>query len=145
MAELPDHGLEMPIVFKPGVNFTVIQQIANAVKSIDSLFTGYGFQAVITGANTEDEEIKRNILFHASGSAHYYGAAIDIRTKGLPAKVKSTILSALKKVFTPLPPWFVNLEFPGGLREHIHIQYGVSVKNKTGQIIGFTDGQKIIY
>lgn len=135
----------MPIVLKPNVNLTVIPQIADALSRIDQVFTGYGFQAEITGANTEDEEIKKNILFHAFGSAHYYGAAIDIRTKGLPPKIKTAIYQMLKKIFSPLPPWFVNLEFFGGLQEHIHIQYGISIKNKAGQIVGFTDGQKIIY
>lgn len=126
----------MPVVFKPNVNFTVIPQITDALNRIDSIFTSYGFQAVVTSANDS---------VHAPRSAHYYGAAIDIRTKGLPSKIKTVIYQSLKKILAPLPPWFVNLEFQGKLQEHIHIQYGVSVKNKAGQIVGFTDGQKIIY
>lgn len=114
----------------------MIQQISDALTRIDQIFTGYGFQAVVTSANDST---------HAPGSAHYYGAAIDIRTKGLPNKIKAAIYQSLKKILAPLPPWFVNLEFQGKLQEHIHIQYGISVKNKSGQIVGFTDGQKIIY
>ena len=126
----------MPVVFKPNVKFNVIQQIADAVAKIDQVFTGFGFQVVITSANDS---------VHTPGSAHYYGAAIDIRTKGLPSKIRNTIFKTLRQVFSPLPPWFVNLEFPNGLQEHIHIQYGISIKNKAGKIVGFTDGQKIIY
>lgn len=125
----------MPVVFKQGVNFSVIPQIADAVSRIDPIFTANGFEIVITSANDST---------HAPGSAHYYGAAIDIRTKGLPSKIKTTIFNTLKKMF-PLPPWFLQLEFSGGLMEHIHLQYGVSVKDKSGKIVGFTDGQKIIY
>lgn len=126
----------MPVIFKPGVNFSVIPQIADALNRIDQVFTSRGFQAVVTSANDSS---------HAAGSAHYFGAAIDIRTKGLPAKIKTAIFKTLKNIFTPLPPWFVNLEFVNGLQEHIHIQYGVSIKDKSGKIVGFTDGTKIIY
>lgn len=126
----------MPVIFKSNVKFIVIPEIADAVNRIDQVFTSMGFQAVVTSANDSN---------HAPGSAHYYGAAIDIRTKGLPAKIKTTIFKALKNIFAPLPPWFVNLEFLNGLQEHIHIQYGVSIKDKSGKIVGFTDGNKIIY
>lgn len=103
----------MATQFKPGVNFDVIPQIRGAVSKIESIFSRYGFIPVITSAKDST---------HLPGSLHYIGAAIDLRSKGLPENIKQSIYGDLQNSF-PSPTWFVDLESYGQAQEHFHIQY----------------------
>jgi hypothetical protein len=103
----------MAAQFKPGVNFDVVPQIRGAVSRIESIFSRYGYIPVITSARDST---------HSPSSLHYIGAAIDIRSKGLPDSIKQSIYSDFQSNFS-LPTWFVDLESPGGFQEHFHLQY----------------------
>lgn len=116
----------MAVQFKPGVNMKVVPQILTALSQIEHIFARYGYIPVVTSANDGS---------HSPGSLHYKGAALDIRSKGLPSDVKSQILDAMKALGKP---WYVILEFPGGTSEHFHIQYGLAIRDSNRNIIGYT-------
>lgn len=118
----------MPVQLLPGVNLTIVPELLDALKKIETIYGQFGLPVVVTSANDKT---------HTQGSLHYIGAALDLKTKGLPANVKTQIYTLMKQVF-PLPPWYVDLENLGGLQEHIHIQKGLAIRDKkTGKLLGY--------
>ena len=118
----------MAVQFKPGVNMRVVPQILAALSKIENIFAQHGFIPVVTSANDSS---------HSPGSLHYIGAAIDIRSKGLPFNVKNAIYAAMKSAF-PTPPWYILLEDKGGYNEHYHLQHGLVIKDQSGNVVGYT-------
>jgi len=113
---------------KPGVSLAVIPQIRTALQKIDAIFGKYGFNPVVTSGRDSK---------HSKDSLHYRGAAVDIRSKGLPLGDKASILNEMKAVF-PMPPWYVILESPGSAIEHFHIQIGLAVRDtRTGRVVRY--------
>jgi len=117
----------MAVQFKPGVNMRVIPQILDALSKIEHIFARYSYIPVVTSANDGS---------HSSNSLHYIGAALDIRSKGLPSDIKSQIHSVLQGTFRT--PWYIKLEYPNQDNEHFHIQYGLAIRDKNQKIIGYT-------
>lgn len=103
----------MSVEYSPRVNFDVVPQIRNAVSILENIFAQYGLILLITSAKDAS---------HTPGSLHYIGAAIDLRSKGIPNDVKQRIYSAIKSAF-PMPTWWTDLEFLGGTQEHFHLGY----------------------
>ena len=103
----------MAVEFKGGVNFEVIPQIRDAVSKLEHIFARFNLVPIVTSAKDS---------VHGSNSLHYIGAAVDLRSKGIPATVKNAIYGSIKATF-PAPTWYTDLEFPGGNNEHFHIGY----------------------
>jgi len=99
--------------FRGGVNFDVIPQIRQAVSRIETIFSKYGYIPYITSAKDST---------HSVGSLHYIGAAIDLRSHGLPGNIKQLIFNDLRFNF-PLPTWWADLEDRGTTNEHYHLEY----------------------
>ena len=106
----------------------VVPQILDALSKIEHIFAIDGYIPVVTSANDRN---------HSVGSLHYIGAAIDLRSKGLPPRVKEAIYNRLKATFKT-PPWFLLWEDQSGSNEHFHLQYGLTVKDKNGKVVGYT-------
>lgn len=99
---------------KPGVKFgSKDQAMAFALVVVNSIFTKYGYDCVITSVNDS---------VHGTGSLHFSDAAMDIRTKHLPDK--ATKEKIVNEIRDSLPDAYdVILEHLGADNEHCHLEY----------------------
>lgn len=105
----------MPVTTKPGVRFGVIT--ADLV---------YLLQAVLALADRPDVPAEGLVItagtngHHMTGSKHYTGQAIDLRSKSFVSRDKQAFTEALRRQVGPL--YTVLLESEGLANEHWHLQ-----------------------
>ena len=74
---------------------------------------------------TEDMVITSgNDSTHMEGSKHYTGEALDVRTKHLPATLKTALAEMVRQRLGP--KYQVILESVGTPNEHLHVEFDVS-------------------
>ena len=104
------------IKIKPGVNMKVIPEIDTALYEIIDIYRKIlkdsTYMPLITSANDYNG--------HSKNSAHYRGAAVDIRIRDLDKTSKKNIIVTIKKTLGK--GYFILHEDIGSTNEHLHIQ-----------------------
>lgn len=101
--------------FKNGVYLSIQPKMAEALPLIDAAYNDIGFDAecVITSANDSR---------HMSGSLHYAGLAVDLRTRDLHPDAIQRLVLALRRRLNGVEdqnrPYQVVIE-----KDHVHLEY----------------------
>ncbi len=95
-------------MIKPGVKARGLQpEIALAVAEAREVYRGIGVELVITSLLDGK---------HMSGSKHYEGQAVDLRTRHIPAEDRALVTARLREALGP--EYDVCLE-----SDHLHIEF----------------------
>ena len=93
---------------KPGVRLAGIRpEILVAVMAAERAYNRAGYELVVTSCADSK---------HSRGSLHYAGAAVDLRTRGVPADVIQAIVAEIRES--------LGADFDVVLEDtHLHVEY----------------------
>lgn len=106
-----------PTIFlKTGVNLHSIDgRLIHAANQVALIYTDMGYECWITSAR---EGRHKHDPMRGSISKHFYGRAMDFRTRNVPKARRQELFERINDLLWD--GWYVKLE--GGIGPHIHIQ-----------------------